>query len=445
MYRIILIIACSIMVFPNIGDAQKKQVINEIIIQGNAKTKRKIVERELTFSAGDTIIDLQSKLSISQENLINTRLFHNAYIDVIQQEDYVNIIIRLEERWYFWPIPIFEYADANLATWVRRKRIDYINYGIILEKKNILGLNQKVRLKLRRGIREQYAVEYNIPMLFNFKDIGFHSDISYFRQKEIHERIENLAYIDIQEDKYIYHELRALFGINYRPAFFSKHKLYGGYRQYNYNKSIDSLFNKPIKTFSEYISLGYTFNYFQGDYIMYPLQGTKIKLNQEFGLGKENYAFTDFSFSTHKPLAAKWTFSYGINSYISYTKQFPYFVFAGQGKTWYIRGFEDYVYQNDLILLNRLQLKYTLLKRKQFEFDWIPSKKFNRPFLSIFLNGFTELGYATNFIREYDEQTPISIGVGIDLLTYYDWIGRIEAVYNNKNETWINLHWGYIF
>lgn len=428
-----------------IGKAQEKLIVNDIIIKGNDKTKRKIIERELTFSIGDTIDNLSSQLTVSKENLINTRLFHNAYLDIIRQGSYINVVIRLEERWYFWPIPIFEYADPNLASWIRRKRIDYINYGVILEKKNILGLNQKVRLKLRRGIREQYAIEYDVPMIFNYKNLGFYSDLSYFRQKEIHKSIEDLTYVDIKEDRYIYHELRALGGINFRPAFFSKHKFYGGYRQYNYDMSIDSLFNNPIKNLNEYLCVGYSFQFFNGDYIMYPLQGTKIRLNQEFGLGKKNYAYTDFSFSSHKPLAPKWTFSYGINSYISYTKQFPYFVFAGQGKTWYIRGFEDYIYQNDLILLNRLQLKYTLLNRKQFEFDWIPSKKFSRPFLSIFLNGFAELGYATNFIREYEEQTPISLGTGIDLLTYYDWIGRIEIVYNNKSETWINIHWGYIF
>ena len=298
---------------------------------------------------------------------------------------------------------------------------------------------------MRRGIREQYAIEYNIPMLFNYENLGLYSDLSYFRQKEIHKSIEDLTYVDLKEDRYIYHELRALAGIIYRPAFFSKHILYGGYRQYNYDKSIGQLFNNPIQSFNEYLTVGYTFQYFKGDYIMYPLQGNKIKLNQEFGFGKKNYAYTDLSISFHKPLIPKCTFSYGLNSYISYTKQFPYFIFAGQGKTWYIRGFEDYIYQNDLILLNRLQLKYTLLDRKQFEFDWVPSKKFNRPFLSIFLNGFAELGYATNFIQQYDEQTPISIGAGVDFLTYYDWVGRIEFVYNNKSETWINLHWGYIF
>jgi outer membrane protein assembly factor BamA len=428
-----------------VGQPVNEVIINDIIIKGNAKTKSKIITRELTFSIGDTVTAIENELSKSQKNLINTRLFHNAYIDVIRQGKHINIIISVKERWYFWPIPIFEYADPNLATWVRRKRIDYINYGIILEKKNILGLNQKLRFKLRRGIREQYAIEYNVPMLFKNDKIGFFSDLSYFRQKEIHQTIIDYEYADIKSEKYIYHELRALGGINLRPAFYSKHKIYGGYRQYNYDKSITHLFNNRISNFQEYLSFGYTFNYFKGDYVMYPLQGSKMSLNNELGIGTKSYAYSDFNFSIHNSIANKLTFSYGLNGFVSYTKQFPFFVFAGQSKTWYIRGFEDYVFQNDLILVNRIQLKYTLLNRKQFEFHWIPSEKFSKPFLSIFINGFSELGYATNFIQDYHEELPISIGAGIDFLTYYDWVGRIEFVYNNKKETWINFHWGYIF
>ncbi|PLX20716.1 MAG: hypothetical protein C0599_08725 [Salinivirgaceae bacterium] len=445
MQRLIIIFAFTILIFPILGKTQNKLIINNIILKGNDKTKRRIIERELPFSIGDTLSDLNTSISVAKKNLINTRLFHNAFFDIIQQGQYINIIIRFEERWYFWPIPILEYADPNLATWVRRQRIDYINYGIVLEKKNILGLNQKLRLKIRRGIREQYALEYNIPMLFGNKKIGLHTDLSYFRQKEIHKSIADLQYIDLKDDKYIYHELRALGGINYRPGFYAKHLFYGGYRQFDYDKSVTNLFGNPIQNINQYISLGYTFDYFKGDYVMYPLKGTKMKLNHEFGIGQKKYAYTDLAFSIHNPIIDRVTFSYGLNSYLSYTKNFPYFVFAGQGKTWYIRGFEDYIYQNDLILINRLQIKYTLLKRKQFEFDWIPSKKFSKPFLSIYLNGFTELGYTTNFNQEYEEHTPLSIGTGIDFLTYYDWVGRLEFVYNNRDETWINLHWGYIF
>lgn len=445
MYRFILIIVFLSFASSLVGQSTKELIINDIIIKGNDKTRHKIITRELTFQIGDTIQEITDELLKSQKNLINTRLFHTAYLDVIRQGNHINIIISVEERWYFWPIPIFEYADPNLATWVRRKRIDYINYGLILEKKNIFGLNQKLRFKLRRGIREQYAIEYNVPMLFNNNKVGVFSDFSYFRQKEIHQSINNYEYVDLKSEKYIYHELRAFGGINLRPAFYSRHKLYGGYRQYNYDKSITDLFDNNINNFQEYLSFGYTFNYFKGDYVMYPLQGSKMRLNNEFGIGAKSYAYSDFYFSIHNSIIQKVTFSYGLNGYLSYTKQFPYFVFAGQGKTWYIRGFEDYVYQNDLILVNRIQLKYTLLDRKQFEFDWIPSEKFSKPFLSIYINGFTELGYATNFIQDYDEELPISIGAGIDFLTYYDWVGRIEFVYNNKEETWINLHWGYIF
>ncbi len=420
-------------------------IIDKIEFEGNSKTKNNILLRELTFSKGDTVKNIEVEVQQSQENLYNTRLFHYVKPSITKENDSTTIIFKVQERWYLWPIPIFEYADPNLATWLRRKDIDYLNYGIVVEQRNFRGQNQKLRLKLRLGIREQYGIEYKFPQLGNNKDVGGYLESSFFRQKEIHSDIEDLQYIDIQADKYIYEEARAIAGIQWRPYYYSTHLFTGGYRFFSYNDSIDSLFGGPVLNKSHYISLGYTFNYFKGDYVVYPLDGTKLNIQSEVGLGKRSYAFTDIQFGVHRKLADRVTFSYGANAFISLTEQYPYFIFTGPAKNWYIRGFEDYIYQNDLMLLNRFQLKYTIVDHAQFHFDIIPSDKFNAPFLSIFCNAFAEVGYGTNIFNDFTHVTPISGGGGIDFLTYYDWIGRLEIAYNNLGETWFNVHWGYVF
>ena len=427
------------------GQKQEQHIIHQITFKGNEKTLENVLLREMTFQPGDTIQNLSEQISQSQTNLLNTRLFHHAKFHLIKHKKLVNVIVNVQERWYLWPIPIFEYADHNLATWVRRQEFDYLNYGLILEERNFRGRNEKIKFKIRRGIREQYGINYLFPRILNQPDVGGYLDISFFRQKEIHQSIVDQEYVDLESQKYIYHEGRSVLGIRWRPGLYYNHLFYGAYRQYRYDQAINSLFNEPVSQQFEYVSIGYTFNFFKGDYIAYPLRGNKLKLNTEYGLGEKDYFLTDISFSSHHPVANRFTLSYGFNGYASFTKQYPYFLFSGPGKTWYIRGFEDNAYQQDLLLNNRLQMKYTLLNHKTFHFNWIPTKKFNSPFLSIYINLFAEGGYGTNLIRDYSEISPMSFGAGIDFLTYYDWIGRLEVTVNNDEETFFNVHWGYIF
>lgn len=424
----------------------QKFIINQIFINGNEITANKIIERELPFKTSDTITNIEQKIELAKTNLKNTRLFHN--IDITYTEHYylINISVNLSERWYFWPIPILEYADPNLATWLRRQDLDYINYGIILNHKNFAGRGQDLKIKLRRGIREQYAITYSIPQIKSNSNIGLYVDVSLFRQKEIHNQINNYRYEDLLENKYVYHELRAFGGIKWRPGFFAKHAMYGGLRHLKFDKSIDSLFNEPIANKSKYIVLAYTMKYFRGDYIAYPLQGIKIYIKTELGLNNQSYAFSIFQIGYHYPISKSITLSTAADAFISYTNNYPYFVYADPGKTFYMRGFEDYVTHNDFFVVSRYQLKYTLLDRKEFKIDRIKSAKFNTPFLSIFANTFAEVGYTQNIHSLQNQgKTPISYGLGIDFLTYYDWIGRIEVSRNNRNEHYINVHWGYVF
>lgn len=423
----------------------QKMVINKIFITGNHITALKVIKREFTFEEGDSISNIEQHIEQTKTNLQNTRLFHKITITYVEHSSLINITIDLVERWYFWPIPILEYADPNLATWLRRQDFDYINYGIILNHRNVAGLNQDLKIKLRMGIREQYGIVYSVPQIKRNKNLGLYVDVSLFRQKEIHEKIIDYRYHDLLQDDYIYHEIRALGGIKWRPGFFIKHTLYGGFRNVIFDKSIDSIFNSPITNNTKYLVLAHTTEYFRGDYITYPLKGLKIFTNTEVGVNRNTYGFSIFQVGYHKPIATKVTASISSDAFISYTKNYPHFVYAGPGKTYYMRGFEDYVSHNDLFIISRYQLKYTILNRKEFNIKQIKTNKFNAPFLSIFANAFAEAGYTQNIHRSSHAKFPLSVGLGMDFLTYYDWVGRIEVTSNNRNEQYVNIHWGYIF
>lgn len=109
--------------YSQITDAQSTSiycVVKAIHVDGNKKTKEAIILRELNFKTGDTIPTetFQSLLERSRENILNTLLFN--FVDTATQYlDSIHIVvtIHVQERWYFWPSPIFNLAARNFNEW----------------------------------------------------------------------------------------------------------------------------------------------------------------------------------------------------------------------------------------------------------------------------------------------------------------------------------------
>ena len=102
----------------------KAQVhINSINIEGNQKTKKYIILRELPYHVGDNV-NKDSLIffnSLSQQQLYNTSLFLVANIraeyPLPMDSSIVNIHIQVQERWYFIPKPVFKWVDRNFSQW----------------------------------------------------------------------------------------------------------------------------------------------------------------------------------------------------------------------------------------------------------------------------------------------------------------------------------------
>ena len=90
--------------------------INRIFILGNRTTKERIILRELTLRQGDVIYstDLPEILEQDRKKLINTRLFNTVNVRTLELEkDQFDILVDLKERWYTFPVPVFELSDRN--------------------------------------------------------------------------------------------------------------------------------------------------------------------------------------------------------------------------------------------------------------------------------------------------------------------------------------------
>lgn len=187
MVRIVLFISFLCLSFPAFSE-ERGLVINSILVSGNNKTRPNIILRELTFQEGDTILssDLERHTSRSRENILNTSLFNYVTINTISSsEDRLDVLINVEERWYFWPALIFKYDDRNFSAWLKAKDLSRTKYGFSLEKFNFLGRKQNLRISFLFGYAKQFEMSYkNIALDKNRKHfIGAMTEIS--RQDEM--------------------------------------------------------------------------------------------------------------------------------------------------------------------------------------------------------------------------------------------------------------------
>ena len=128
-----------------IGSAQDSTsfvIVNEIKLIGNKTTRDHIIIRELPFQVGDTILvqDLPKTIERSQSNIFNTSLFNFITVEPVYFNDtYISFYITVEERWYWWPLPVFEIQETNFNTWWQTRNLDRANYGMFVAKENFRG------------------------------------------------------------------------------------------------------------------------------------------------------------------------------------------------------------------------------------------------------------------------------------------------------------------
>jgi hypothetical protein len=113
--------------------------------------------------------------------------------------------------------------------------------------------------------------------------------------------------------------------------------------------------------------------------------------------------------------------------------EIPFYFQQGLGFDRYVRGYEPFVIFGKESYLLKSNLKYAILRPTVKEFDWIPHRKFRKAFLAIYSNIFVDAGYCTPFAdseQNLYHQALIGAGVGLDFVTYYDLVLRVEAARN---------------
>jgi hypothetical protein len=196
-------------------------------------------------------------------------------------------------------------------------------------------------------------------------------------------------------------------------------------------------------TSQRFTSLSYSFNSEHRDVVAYPLKGYQFTFSiSKSGFFSEsvNQFELNSTYAKHWPLKSKFYLSNLSAGYISTPSTQPYSFFSALGyRGQVVRGYEIYVIEGPQFLLNK-----TTLKKKIFQHAWrveaMPLEQFRYFPLAIYLKGFTDLGYVTNY-DYYSEQglntkltgkMLVGAGVGIDIVTFYDAVFRIEYTFTRE-------------
>lgn len=449
---IALLIAISHkVVYSNIvGGSDSLLTINSIVLQGNKITKDKIILRELEFQVGNKIEmwKLDSLIVKSQQNLMNRSLFNFVTITKNTAGDICNIDVSVIERWYIWPIPIIQFADRNINSWWDKRDFSRINYGLDLRIENFRGRMENLNIVLQGGYDILLGFRWRMPYLTKNQVFGMGVAGGIKLNHEVaYQTIDNKEQYYNSTDGFAQKLTFADVSFTFRPEYNYLHGFSIGFNQFIFQDTI--LMLNPDFAFSQttynYFKLGYSFKLDFRDYAPYPLIGYYFDVQLEkTGFGLFDDQINDYSiganFDQYLRIYNRWYFAYNFGVKLSNQKNRPpYFIKSGLGYHPYtIRGYELYVVDGQRLGVVKSNLKFEIIPKTDFNIKWIKSTKFSEVFFAMYANLFFDAAYVDDKfsyqLNPLSNQFLWGAGVGIDMISYYDIVLRLEISVNKQND-----------
>jgi len=425
-------------------------IVNIILIQGNKKTKPFIIERELTFKRGDTLwLPYISKVfENSSNNLLKTSLFNFVSMDTINtNQEKTDIIIQLTERWYLWPIPVFEQASRNVNTWIYEKDYKKVNYGFFIAQANFRGRDELLRAIIRLGFREQYGFAYTIPHLFRSPNWGIEIKALYYRQKQVAYKTENNKPLYAFGSQYLYTNSDYSLLFSYRPQIYTWHQLSLSYSSYSIHDSLFSLnpnFIYDSLKHIEYPTISYSFLWDKTNSVSYPLKGFLFNTDISYdGLFNKSFSMPALLLKTayfYKTLPRLYH-AHGLSFSYSDLSRPSYILSKAFGYNTSPRGMELFVIDGKGYVLSSNSIRFQIVSPKVKNIYKLKNERFAKIHYAFYLSLNGDAGYVFNDYHEkLTNQWLYGYGVGLDFVSYYDIALRTEFSFNNFGQKGIFFH-----
>ena len=432
--------------------------IGRIFLVGNRITRDRIILRELSLVPGDLIYseDLPAILDLDRKRLINTRLFNSVNIRTLElEEDQLDLLVDLKERWYTFPSPIFDLADRNFNEWWETYNHDFkrVNYGLRLYQFNMRGRNETLRFVAQFGFLRRFELSYRIPNLDRDQKHGVAINVNYSEAKNVAFRTTNHK-LEFLENERVARLTRGVdISYQFRNSFYETHNVSLEYRE---NSIADTLLylnpnylGAEGRTSQRFGGLTYQFTSDHRDYVAYPLRGyffqgylNKSGLSERDDLNKFEVGV---SFAKFFDLKNDFYLSNNTIGYISTPDNLPYYNYGALGyRSQFIRGYEIFVIEGPAHVVNKTTFKKKLFSR---DYHWgaMPLEQFRDIPISIYLKTYADFGYVENY-DNYEPGEPLTgkllsgFGGGIDIIGSYDVVLRFEYSFNAEGQRGFFFH-----
>lgn len=431
-------------------DYNAKVTIASIEISGNKKTKQYIIEREMRFKKGDTIIAAQifEKLRLSQELIYNTALFTETILTpYFETGTHIKVVVSVKEKWYIYPTPQFQLIDRNLNEWLNTFNADLnrVTYGAKFAHYNLTGRRDQLRVYLLNGFARNFSFLYNTPSSNRALTEGFSVAAGYTQNREvIYKTSSDNKPLRYSVDGFV----RNHFNINgtyIRRTGFYRNRQFGiGYQYIDVADSVSSFYNSNYfnnnKSYAGFPVVTFRFQYINTNNINYPLRGKIHSLmftKKGWDInGGVNSLSVDGDYQKFWDLKKSWygVFAGHVRIKLPFEQEFINQQALGYGQ-FYLRGLENYVIDGVASALAQFTLK-----KKIWAFN-VPvpfkNKIVNKIPINIFAKTYGDLGYShinPSFDTQLNNRMLYSGGVGFDILTLYDVNLSIEYSFNQLGQ-----------
>lgn len=427
--------------------------IDKIFIIGNKRTKPKIIQRELDFKDGDMVLTdgFSERIKKNEEKLINTRLFLSAKISLIEvYGNRVDVIIRLVERWYIFPIPILELADRNFKDWWVNQNHSFsrIEWGLKLYIYNMRGRNETLKLSGQLGFTKAFQIAYSFPSIDKKQKIGLNVAFGYRLNKNIFYNTVYNKRIFLNSNDWLLEGFSGGISTTYRKSFYSIHTLGANYYNSHVNDTIvelNSNYYGEGQSQQEYVRLFYSYVLDKRDITSYPLKGSylTVRLDQS-GLGFKgnvNKFTVSAIYDRYFNLGKNFYLSGTVGGRLSTPVRQSYIQYNAMGLGRFtLRGYELYVIEGPKFIQNQWTVRKLLFKTQQNLKSILSARQLRSFHMAIYLKSYFDLGYVEgypeNFQNERLTDTWIyGYGAGIDIVTIYDLVLRFEYSFNKEGES----------
>jgi outer membrane protein assembly factor BamA len=419
--------------------AQQKMPVARIDISGNAKTKDYIILRELPFVIGDSLDAKQLAPAIIQAKqlLINTQLFVDVQIDTLESDGQWQIRIQVKERWYLLPLPYFRLVDRNFNQWWvdQNRSLDRVNYGVKFIQNNVSGRNDNLNVWLITGYNRQFSARYTIPFIDKKLTKGFSVGFLHATQKELNIATAGNKQVFLRHTSDARKTWRMDASYSYRPDRFKRTTIRLSY----FNETIADTILKVQKNYypgqtnhQAAFDLSYRYQYINVSNIVYPTAGyyTDFFLMKRFASQREQSIFQmSARYLYAKKISNKFflildataAYKSPIDSIFSNSRLIGY---GGMQ----LRGLEYYVVDGTAGAVSRNALHFNV---KNFTLtNPVPIKNHEKIPIRLYLKMFADAGYAYHKYagpsNSLSNTLLYTYGAGIDLVSVYDFVFRVE-------------------